>query len=85
MTNYSIEFRRSVEKDLRKIQKQHQIKILQKISDLSNDPRPEGCKKLSGSEKYRIRVGQYRVLYEIRDEVLIITIVAAGHRREVYR
>ena len=51
---------------------------------LAGDPRPNGCRKLSGSEEYRIRVGDYRVLYEIEDAVLRILVVRVGHRRDVY-
>jgi len=52
---------------------------------LAVEPRPAGCKKLSGREGWRIRIGDYRVLYEIREEVLVILVVDVGHRREIYR
>lgn len=85
MATYSIEFRKSVEKELRAVPKKDQIRILRRISELADEPRPAGCKKLSGQERYRLRQGDYRILYEIEDDRLIITVVKVGDRREVYR
>ncbi len=85
MATYKVEFRRSVQKDLRAIPKQDQIRILRRISNLADDPRPVGCKKLSGQERYRLRQGNYRILYEIKDEVLVVTVVKVRDRREAYR
>lgn len=60
-------------------------KILEDISDLSSSPRPAGCKKLKGYKKvWRIRIGDYRVIYEIEDKRLRILIVAVGHRKDIY-
>ena len=84
MGKYRIEFRASVEKDLRVIPEKDQIRILRRIEELASDPRPPMCKKLSGQERYRVRQGNYRILYEIQDEVLIVTVVKIGHRRDVY-
>ncbi|MCB1227916.1 MAG: type II toxin-antitoxin system RelE/ParE family toxin [Verrucomicrobiales bacterium] len=84
MAKYKIEFRKSVTKELRILPQQDQIRILQKIAELADDPRPPGCKKLSGQERYRLRQGDYRILYEIQDDRLIITIVRVRHRRDVY-
>ena len=84
MEKYRIEFRKSVEKDLKAIPEKDSIRILQKIQALSFDPRPSTCKKLSGQDRYRIRQGNYRILYEICDDVLLITIVKTGHRRDIY-
>ncbi|MGC6426352.1 MAG: type II toxin-antitoxin system RelE family toxin [Akkermansiaceae bacterium] len=84
MEKYSLEIRKSVEKDLKRISRQDQIRILTKIVALVEDPRPPGCKKLSGQERYRLRQGNYRILYEIRDERLIVTVVKVGNRRDVY-
>ena len=67
MATYRVEFRRSVQKDLRAIPKQDQIRILRRISNLADDPRPVGCKKISGQERYRARQGNYRILDEIKD------------------
>ena len=84
MGSFEIVFRSSVEKELKKIPKQDQIRILRRIQQLADDPRPDGCKKLSGQERYRIRQGDYRILYEIEDQRLIVVIVRIGHRRDVY-
>ena len=84
MGKYRIEFRASVEKDLRVMPEKDQIRILRRIEELASDPRSPMCKKLSGQERYRVRQGNYRILYEIQDEVLIVTVVKIGHRRDVY-
>ena len=85
MARYEIVFRKSVRKDLDPIPKRDVQRILADIAELANNPRPPQSRKLSGSEKYRLRCGVYRVLYEIQDEVLIVCVVKVGHRREVYR
>ncbi len=85
MAKYEIVLRKSVRKDLEPIPKRDIQRILADITELANDPRPPQSRKLSGSEKYRLRSGVYRVLYEIQDAVLIVCVVKVGHRREVYR
>ena len=85
MAKYEIVLRKSVRKDLEPIPKRDVQRILADIAELANDPRPLQSRKLSGSEKYRLRCGVYRVLYEIQDAVLIVCVVKVGHRREVYR
>lgn len=85
MASYEIRFRRSVSKDLRRLPRQDIERILETITALADDPRPPGVEKLSASEKYRIRCGRYRVLYEIRDDRLVVTVVKVAHRRHVYR
>lgn len=85
MAGYRIVFRRSVAKDLRRIPPQDVVKILRRINALADDPRPTGVEKLSTQERYRARQGVCRILYEIADEQLIVTVVKIGHRREVYR
>ena len=85
MAKYEIVLRKSVRKDLEPIPKRDIQRILADIAELANDPRPLQSRKLSGSEKYRLRCGVYRVLYEIQDAVLIVCVVKVGHRREVYR
>jgi len=84
MAKYEIVFKRSVYKDLRPIPKADVKRILSKINSLAGDPRQSGCEKLSGSERYRIRQGVYRIIYEIKDDRLIITVVKIGHRRQIY-
>ena len=85
MAKYEIVLRKSVWKDFEPVPKRDVQRILADIADLANDPRPPQSRKLSGSEKYRLRRGVYRVLYEIQDAVLIVCVVKVGHRREVYR
>lgn len=85
MGKYSILFRRSVLKDLAVLPKKDVQRIMEAIRALAVDPRPPQSQKLSGREQYRLRQGAYRILYVIQDDVLIVTVVKVGHRREVYR
>jgi mRNA interferase RelE/StbE len=85
MANYKLVFKKSVTKDFRPISNKEVKRILQCIEALAIDPCPAGCEKLSGQDKYRIRQGIYRIIYEIRDEELIITVVKIGHRRDIYK
>ena len=84
MAKYSIVFKRSVYKDLRAIPRADIKRIIKRIDSLAEDPRGTGCEKLSGQERYRIRQGIYRIVYEIVDDKLIVTIVKLGHRRQIY-
>ncbi len=84
MANYKIEIKKSAAKEISKLPKVSIKRIVEKIQTLSDEPRPNGCKKLSADEKYRIRIGVYRILYNIMDEKLVIFIVKVGHRKEVY-
>jgi mRNA interferase RelE/StbE len=85
MESYDITFKKSVAKDLKKLPKKDVAKILEVIRSLSRNPRPPQVKKLSGQERYRMRKGNYRILYTIEDAKLVITVVKVGHRREIYR
>jgi mRNA interferase RelE/StbE len=85
MAKYKIEIKKSAVKELNNLPVSELKRIVQKIQNLTEDPRPPGCKKLTAEEKYRIRSGNYRILYIIEDEILIIYIVKIGHRRDVYR
>ena len=85
MAVYKIYFRESVEKELSSIPKKSLAKILRRIKALGDNPRPSGCEKLTGQERYRLRQGQYRIVYSIQDKALTIWIVKIGHRKEVYR
>jgi mRNA interferase RelE/StbE len=85
MANYKITFKKSVAKDLRVIPNQDVKRILQKIDSLAEDPRADGCIKLSGHEIYRARQGLYRVIYEIKDDVLVVNVIKIGHRSSVYK
>ncbi|GAP73428.1 hypothetical protein SAMD00024442_9_32 [Candidatus Symbiothrix dinenymphae] len=83
---YEVIVEQSVLKFLKKIQINYRNSITSHIAELSDNPRPFGCKKLSDSEnKYRIRVGVYRVLYTIKDEILTVKVVKVGHRSSVYK
>jgi len=85
MAAYKIFFRRSVLKDMENIPKKDLSKIIKRIEALANNPRPAGCEKISGLSRYRIRQGDYRIIYSIQDDLLTIWIVKIGHRRDVYR
>ena len=85
MAKYEVIFKQSVAKDLRAIPSKDVARILKRIEALKVEPRPAGAEKLSGQQKYRIRQGVYRIIYEIRDFELVIVVVKIGHRREVYR
>jgi mRNA interferase RelE/StbE len=82
---YRVEISRPAAKTVTSLDKPLRRKMLTAIESLSGNPRPAGCKKLTGREAWRIRVGDYRVLYEIHDEVLLVLVVDIGHRREIYR
>ena len=84
MASYSLAFKKSVAKDLRSIPNQDVKRILKCIDSLREDPRAEGCVKLSGQERYRIRQGVYRIVYEIQNKELIVLVVKVAHRSEVY-
>jgi mRNA interferase RelE/StbE len=85
MASYELVFRKSVAKDLRAFPKKDVKRIMQRIRALVLDPRPPGCEKLSGQERYRVRQGAYRIIYEIVDATLLVLVVKVGHRRDVYR
>ncbi len=85
MAAYSIFFRDSVRNDLAAIPKPDLRRIMERIARLADNPRPPGCERLSGQEKYRVRQGNYRIVYSIQDAQLVVWVVKVGHRREVYR
>lgn len=85
MEKYKVTFKQSVAKDLRTIPNKDVKKILEKIDSLIENPRAEGCIKLSGQENYRVRQGLYRIVYEIKDDVLIINVIKVAHRSSVYK
>ncbi len=85
MANYKLVFRKSVSKDFRSIPKKDVARILQRLEWLQENPRPADSEKLSGQERYRIRQGVYRVVYEVQDELLVVTVVKVGHRKHVYK
>lgn len=86
MASYKIEWKNSAYKELQKLPRPMIVKVVAAVSDLANDPFPRGVKKLVGSEyTYRIRIGDYRVVYEVFENKLIIGIVRVRHRKDVYR
>ena len=86
MEPFLIEWRKSTKKDLRRITAADVSKIIAVVTGLADDPRPHGCMKIQGSDlAYRIRVGDYRIIYEIYERRLIVEIVRVKHRRDVYR
>lgn len=85
MASYELVFKRSVAKDLRAFPKQDVKRIMQRVAALADDPRPAGCERLSSQERYRVRQGVYRIIYEINDTRLTVLVVKVGHRGDVYR
>ena len=85
MEKYKITFKKSVTKDLRSIPNKDIKRILLKIESLSEDPRCEGCTKLTSHDNYRVRQGIYRIIYSIKDTALVINIIKVSHRSNVYK
>jgi len=85
MAAYKLFFKKSVQKDFDSIPKKDLKRILSRIESLSEDPRPKGCEKLTGQERYRLRQGQYRIVYSIQDDELTVWVVKVGHRKDIYR
>jgi mRNA interferase RelE/StbE len=83
--SYSLVVKKSAERELRALPKADLRRVADRIRHLAQDPRPPGHEKLSGQAHYRVRQGDYRVVYAIDDDHRVITIVKIGHRREVYR
>ncbi|MEH2227960.1 type II toxin-antitoxin system RelE family toxin [Nostoc sp.] len=84
--SYKVEILKGALKQLKKLSPELQERIQVKIDDLAIEPRPNGVKKLKGQENaYRIRVGEYRVIYDIFDDILVVNVVELGHRSKVYK
>lgn len=83
--SYQILFEKASIKSLRKLPVDAQVKIIEAIEKLSEEPRPHGCKKLEGREGYRIRIGDYRVIYLINDNTVTVLILDIGKRKEIYK
>ena len=85
MASYRLEVSATAERQIRKLNRADQIRILQAIRRLAANPWPRGCRKLRGFEDiYRIRVGTYRVIYSVENKRLLILILKVGHRRDIY-
>ena len=85
MAKYKIEIKKTAAKEIKKLPAKDINRVIKLIDELAGNPRPEGCLKLSNNEKYRIRFGVYRLLYEIYDDQLLIIVVKVAHRKDVYR
>lgn len=86
MASYELRIKTSAAKELEAIgQKRDRKRIVDRIRLMADDPRPRGCEKLSGSDRYRLRQGDYRIRYSVDDEAFFVTVVKIGHRRDVYR
>lgn len=83
--SYDLRIKESAARELRKLPRKDLLRIHRRVEDLAADPRPFGCEKLAGDIGYRIRQGDYRIVYTIDDETRVVEIVKIGHRREVYR
>ena len=83
--SYSVVIKKSAERELRVLPKQDLPRVVDRIRALAGDPRPLGNEKITGQERYRIRQGDYRIVYAVDDEGRTVEIVKIGHRREVYR
>lgn len=84
MADYAIRISKAAQKELDKLSDKLAEPILHAIADLAFDPRPYGYKKLKGLNGYRIRVGDYRIIYEIKDNLLLVKVINVGHRKDIY-
>lgn len=85
MTRYRVEFTAAAAREIRKLDSQIRRRILAGAAELEIEPRPHGCRKLAGYDNaWRVRIGDYRVLYEVTDELVLVTVVRVAHRRDVY-
>ena len=85
MAGYRVLFKESVWKDFNSVPKKDLKKILKRIEQLSENPRPPGCEKFTGKDRYRLRQGRYRNIYSIQDDKLTVWVVKVGHRKDAYR
>ena len=86
MANYRVLIKPSAKKELLAVStKKDRQRLVSRIQGLADNPRPSGCQKLSGHDRYRVRQGQYRIVYEIHDDELVVVVIKLGHRRDVYR
>lgn len=85
MAEYRVYFKRSVWKDFERISRNDLKRILQRIENLKENPRPTECEQLTGQDRYRLRQGRYRIVYSVQDNDLTVWVVKVGHRKDVYR
>lgn len=85
MESYKIEWKSSAQKELRNLDKTVIPRLIEAVAALANNPYPVGCRKIVGSESsYRVRVGNYRIIYQVQNQELIIEIIKVGHRQSIY-
>lgn len=85
MATYSVQIRRSAEKEIGSLPLAVRRRVVARISALADDPRPPGSRKLAGSEAYRVRQGAHRIVYTIDDDRVVVVVVRVAHRSDVYR
>ena len=85
MASYRIEIKKSAQKEIQSLPRAEIKRVVAKIQQLAANPRMQDSKKLTSQEQYRVRVGQYRILYEIHDDVLLVMVVRVANRKDVYR
>ncbi len=82
---YRVQVKRTAQNELRELSKKDLVWIVDKMKGLGMQPRPRGCKKMTGAEHFRIRQGDWRIVYQVDDEARTVTVIKLGHRSEVYR
>jgi mRNA interferase RelE/StbE len=85
VASYRLQIKPSAAKEIEALPKKDRPRVVARIQELATNPRPPGCEKLSGHELYRVRQGNYRILYTVHDAALLVVVIKIGHRREVYR
>lgn len=85
MENYKLLIRPSAAKELEDLPKKDRLRVARRIQSLAENPRPIGCEKLSGEDKYRVRQGNIRIVYEVSDQGRVVIVVKIAHRKDVYR
>jgi len=85
VANYDLRIKPSAAKELEALQTKDRLRIFSKIQNLADEPRPQGCEKLTGQDRFRLRQGKLRILFEVDDGQQIVTVVKIAHRRDVYR
>ena len=84
MAKYTAQLTKKAEKQLNKLSDHIANPILKTIGELENNPRPDGCKKLKGRDGYRVRQGNYRIIYEVFDHILVVDVITIGRRKDIY-
>ncbi len=86
MASYRVEVSATAERQIRRLARRDQLRVLRAVRELSDEPHPRGCRKLRGYEDvFRLRVGTFRVLYSVESERILVIILKVGHRKDIYR